>query len=338
MKIGIDCRELENEASGIGQYTRMLIESMSAREVELIQFGKDSGPKIFPQILWHIWVYLKCRKLDLIYHSPHSLIVPILLGKKAVLTVNDLVAVRHPEFQPAKVIVLYKFLLRLAVKRVSQIIVYSEFTKSDLLDFSNIPPEKIHVVPLFVTPPNIKPIRSVEPTVLTISTPEPRKNLERLIEAWSSYKKQQGAGELIIVGRNGWGGVNLKTICDNHNITDSVRILDTVSTLGKWQLLSEAWVSVYPSLYEGFGLPILEAMSMGVPVIAGDNSSLPEVMGEGGITVDVHNPAEICQALIKIISNPDLREQLSVEAGSQSQKFNRHNFSSATLKAYHVKN
>lgn len=337
MKIAIDCRELGNEASGIGQYTKLLVESLSETE-DLIKFNYEDLPKHLPRALWHFWIYLKCKNLDLIYHSPHSLIVPLLLGKKAVLTVNDLVAIRQPQFQPTKVKFLYKYLLGFAVRRASQIIVYSEFTKRDLLDFVKLSPDKIHVVPLFVTRPNIKPIPSVEPTVVTISTPEPRKNLERLLTAWSLYKEQDGSGELIIVGRNGWGNINLKSISEELKVSDSVRILDSVSTLGKWQLLSEAWVSVYPSLYEGFGLPILEAMSMGVPVISGDNSSLPEVMGQGGYMVDVLDPAEVSQTLELLISSNDLRQELSIKALEQSQKFNRDNFISATLKAYHGKN
>lgn len=248
--------------------------------------------------------------------SPHALPAPLARAPR-VLVLHDLSFVAHPEFfSPSSRRWHALMRIRQQAARASVIIVPSRATAFDLKRFWGIPEQKIHIIPWGVSS-NVRvsprEVRVSPRSVLFLGTVEKRKNVAGLLRAFEFLKQDPQFADvrLVIAGAMGWGSNVVKSKIQSSKFKNDIALCGYISDAGKSKLLAEASVFVYPSFYEGFGLPVLEAMAQGIPVVSGYGTSLPEVAGNAALLVDPRRPEEIAQAMQEILSDGRLAAELS---------------------------
>lgn len=287
-----------------------------------------------------------------VYHSPY---MPIPAELKSVskikkfLTVHDLIPILYPQYfeknnQP---------LIKNAIESLEEdgyAICVSQSTKDDLCNYTNINPNQVFVSHLAAShdkfyPQNdktkIEIVRKkygigIEDYFLSVSTIEPRKNILHVINSFTSLIN---SGELkdvnlVLAGTKGWDFKDVFDQINNSDIKKKIIVTGFVDDEDLASLYSGALAFVYPSLYEGFGLPVLEAMQCGKPVITSNISSLPEVIEDAGILISPKDPDELCQAMLDLYRNVSLRNELANKAILQSKKFTWENCINQNIDAY----
>ncbi len=269
------------------------------------------------------------------YFSPYVSGVPKKPFAKTVATVHDLVFLRFPEHRGKKLSNYYLKRHQIAVKNCQKIIVPSRATKKDLQEFLKIESKKIVVIPE-AADNSFRPIKESKKIrktigkyfnpnlkyILSVGTLEPRKNLAKLVEAYSLLPHQiLRQYHLVLVGAKGWNESLLYKTIVNLNLKDKVIFPGFVKDEDLPYIYNGASIFVYPSLFEGFGLPPLEAASCGVPVVSSNISSLSEVIGNAGLLVNPYKEEEILQALKQIILKPKLAQKLADRGLIQAKKF-----------------
>jgi glycosyltransferase involved in cell wall biosynthesis len=243
--------------------------------------------------------------------------------------------------------------LRLTVRRsarkAARILALSESARQDIIETYEIPPEQVTAIPLaasdhFSPVTDARELQRVRQTygivgdyILSVGSIQPRKNLERLVRAFSRLRGQRPGvklPKLVIVGKQAWlYNETLRAIAES-GVDDQVLLTGYVSEGDLPGLYSGATCFVYPSYFEGFGLPPLEAMQCGTPVIVGNRTSLPEVVGDAGLLVDPFDEAQIAWALARLIDNSDLRNELRVKGLKRAKGFNWDDTARRTLEVY----
>jgi glycosyltransferase involved in cell wall biosynthesis len=209
-----------------------------------------------------------------------------------VVTFHDLAVLRHPQTFNRWTRAYSRLLLPKVARAAARVIAVSEFTRRELVEVLDVPDEKIRVVPNAVGPPfTTDGARAAGDYVLTVSTLEPRKNLHRLVEAFE--RANLNGCELVVAGARGWGNVAVR---GSH-----VRWVGRVDDDELARLYRGARCFAYPSVYEGFGLPVLEAMACGAPVVASRGGAVPEVADGAAVLVDPHDPDAIAAGLREAI-------------------------------------
>ena len=295
----------------------------------------------FPSIFWHFFVLLDLlfHKFD-VFFAPTSYIIPALnFSSSNVVIVHDLFVFSSiKKSVKLKTKLFENFFIKSALKNSKKIIAVSQNTKNDLIKFFKIRDNKIIVIPwgvhskyriiedkekilLFLDKYNLP-----EKFILFVGTLEPRKNIVRLIEAYYLVINDRlsiinNNPKLVIVGKKGWRYQGIFNKVKELNIEDMVVFLDYVPEDDLPFLYQSAFCFIYPSLYEGFGLPPLEAMACGCPVITSNISSLPEVVGNAAVLVNPYKVDEIAFALKRILSDKSLRQELKKKGFVQAQKF-----------------
>jgi len=267
-----------------------------------------------------------------------------------VLTVHDVSFRRHPEILPLKDRVAALCLVPLSMHKATYIITISEYSKQEITTYYDIPAHKVVVTYLAPAPsfrnidtrsPRIeewlKAHRIRSPFVLTVGNLEPRKNLQRLFEAFCQVLGADSGEEkpqMVIVGKSYWRGHETKQIVESLGIGDHVRFTGYVSNEELNWLYNAASVFVYPSLYEGFGLPVVEAMACGTPVIASNTSSIPEVAGDAALLFDPYSVDGIAMALHKVLYEPGCAEFLKAAGLKRAGLFSWKNTARETVAVY----
>jgi len=286
-----------------------------------------------PGIFWHFFVLLDLlfHKFD-VFFSPLSFIIPALnFSSSNVIIVYDLFVFSSiKKSVKLKTKLIENFFIRLALKNSQKIITISQNTKKDLIKIFRVRENKIVIIDLGVHSKyciieNKKRIQLFldrynlpEKFILFVGTLKPRKNIKRLIQA---YNIASTHFPLVIVGKRGWFYQEVFNEVRDLKIEDKVIFLNYLPAEDLPCLYNKAICFVYPSLYEGFGLPPLEAMACGCPVITSNISSLPEVVGDAAILVNPYKVDEIAVALKKILTNEILRQELRKRGLVQAQKF-----------------
>lgn len=251
---------------------------------------------------------------------------------KVVVTVHDLSPLVLPNYYTPKDRIWHWFMnIPRLVKGANKIIAVSEFTKQSLIEKLNVSPEKIVVAPLGVDHDNYHPQLSVDRLrdvrnryslpgdfVLFLGTVEPRKNLQRIISAFEQVKEPVS---LVIAGRLGWKYSAIIEQISNSPKRRFIKLLGYVPEADKPYIMKLARVFVWPSLYEGFGLPVLEAMAVGTPVISSNVTSLPEVTGDAAILVNPYNIDDIADGITKLHTDNSLRTHYINKGLERSKQF-----------------
>lgn len=348
MHLAIDVREAcKAKRTGKGQWARGLLEELLKRDLTLTLLTDAPIPseweeganvhvlKIKPGLMWHRKVsrFLKENTDIDNYVSTTSYIVPFLAGEKVktAVIVHDLIAFKgEPHDKKAKVV--EKITLQKAIHSASVVCTTSDSTKKDLLEqFPKVSRKKIVNIfagPLRDNPPPNEPDGS---TILCPATLCPRKNQLRLIEAYGSLSDElKNKYKLVLVGARGWHDNDIVKAAEE---TDGVTWRNYVPEAEYDHLLNTCTVLAYPSVYEGFGLPVLDALQRGIPILTSDRGSLAEVTGGVAQFVDPKSVPSITKGLTKILSDDELRANLSKRGPAQSRKFSWKNTANLLLQS-----
>jgi glycosyltransferase involved in cell wall biosynthesis len=253
---------------------------------------------------------------------------------KRIITVHDLSFLRYPRFFSWKRRLWHWFVNpKKLIQSADKIIAVSENTKNDLMELYKVASEKVKVVYSGVgSSADVSDIEIVkrkynlpENFILFLGTLEPRKNIEGLIRAFEilkqSSKFQVLSFKLVIVGPRGWLYKKILARAEKSPLRDDIKFINYIAPEEKFAFYKLARLFVYPSFYEGFGFPPLEAATAGTPVVVSTNSSLPEVMGEAALMVDPNNPAEIAKVMAECLADENLRSSLIEKGKIQAEKF-----------------
>ena len=363
MRIGIDCRSMQTRG-GIAVYTHNLVKNLLiqdkfndyvlffdasySQELKKHTEQENCSVKYFPKKIWghglpflysHYRVsnFLNKQNLD-VFHAPTGSL-PFFYRGRAVITIHDLAIYKHPEWFPAGQWFAKRIVVPKSLKRAKMIIAVSEATERDLQDLFHIPKPKIKVIyegGLDLARVAKKLENKGQDYILTISTLEPRKNLTRLIEAFGLYyrKNHQNKLKLVIVGGEGWKFKEIYQTVADLGLQKQVIFTGFVSEKRKISLLQGARALVFPSFYEGFGLPVVEAMSLGVPVICGQNSALGEICDNAAYFIDPYSAPSIAQGLRKVLGDRDLQSKLKVKGLKRAENFSWRKCAGKTIEVY----
>jgi len=281
-----------------------------------------------------------------VFFSPHFFIAPLSKACKRVTTFHDLSYVQFPEFLSVRKNIWHNFEMKPAKQsRFSdRIIAVSESTKSDLIKIYGIDPAKIEVIHSGVAPSIYRPSEEQlqdfkkvnnlpDKFILYLGKFEPRKNIIGIIKAFNIIKSGGKFSDLklILAGSRGWLYKDIFKEFSKSDHKDSIILKDHIIDKERSFYYSLASVFVYPSFFEGFGFPPLEAMVCGIPVITSYNTSLPEVVGRGGILLDPHNINDLASSMAMILDNKELSSQFVSLGIAQAGKFNWHSTAEKTL-------
>lgn len=300
----------------------------------------DYLPQFFPHYLQPI------LENPNIFHGNNYTVYPYKNIQK-IITIHDLSFIRHPEYVNSVVKQYTKRLIK-CLEWTDLIITISESSKQDIIDYLKVPSEKVIVTPLasrynanFLSTLNLeKEVKNInydlsKPYLLFVSTIEPRKNINAIISAFNFLKKRHKIEhQLVLIGRKGWNYEPIFTAIENSPYKNEIHHLDYLSNELVALFYSKADVFLYPSHYEGFGLPVLEAMTLGTPVIASNTSSIPEVTGNAAILIDPNDYMQLAEAILQVISDSQLRQNLINKGKIRADLFSWERTAKETLKAY----
>lgn len=277
-----------------------------------------------------------------IYHGTNYAVYPCRQSLR-VMTIYDLSFLRYPAYVTA-VVRTYGRRVRQCLSWTDLVVTISESSKRDIVEYMGVSPERIWVTPLASryaedTQAVNRAVKAVDlgdrPVVLFVSTLEPRKNVVRLIQAFEQLKtKRRIDHQLVLVGQRGWQFEPIFEAIAASPWRHHIRHLNYLSDAEVAYCYQNADVFAYPSLYEGFGLPVLEAMTLGCPVVAANTSSLPEVAGDAALLVDPTNVEELAEALGRVIGDRTLRQTMIDRGYQQSAQFSWTRTAKSTLAAY----
>ena len=352
-RIAIDARMIN--ASGIGTYLQGLLEGIQSQSRPDFSFKLLGDLKRLPSGPWTTRaacskIYSLAEQLEIpwaargekatLVHAPHYN-MPCLLASRTVVTVHDVIHLKFPQYWPSVAARAYaRFFFSRVIPKARVILTVSENTKRDLVEMLAIPAERI-----IVTYPAISHVRfqSPDPGLLpefeALSLPHPYllyvgnlkqfKNVERLVNVHQRLWASKKVPPLVLVGRNFILGFDRRLAQ-----AEGIRWLGEVRpALLPW-LYKQALAFLFPSLYEGFGLPPLEAMASGTPVLCSNRASLPEVVGDAALMIDPENIEEMAAALGRLVEDDALRKGLAAKGLMQAQRFSWDQMAERTLRVY----
>ena len=361
IKIGIDARFFGPKQKGLGRYVQKLIENLEKTDLDnqyFIFLRKDNflnyNPKNknFKKVLadykWYgfkeqILFPFKIRKYKIdLMHFPHFN-VPIFYFNPFIITIHDLILKRFPTRRASTLTpflywlksLAYQIVIFSAIKRAKKIIAVSNYTKNDILKYFKIKSDKIKVVYEGAPQrPRLEKITSNSVSkkyLLYVGNAYPHKNLERLILAFNKLIKEKKDLHLILVGETDYFYRKIK---DKFLNSKQIIFTDFVSDKELVALYKNASVYVFPSLYEGFGLPPLEAMSCGAPVVCSQASCLPEILEDSAVYFNPKDINDIVEKIKYVLNNKDIQKKLISKGFQQVKKYKWEKMTQETLKIY----
>ncbi len=287
----------------------------------------------FPRLWTHLRLAAEIsrRRPDVLFVPAH--VLPLVCPVPAVVTVHDLGYLHYPETHTPFQRWYLNFTTRRHTRLARRIIADSAATRNDLVRFYGAPAEKIQVVHLGLNPA-LCPVANPSPVLkkygirgnylLYLGTLQPRKNLLRLLTAFQKVHRQFSAVKLVLAGGKGWLFQQIQQQINHLQLNEWVTLPGFIPEQDKAALLSGATAYLFPSLYEGFGLPILEAMACGTPVLTSTVSSMPEVAGNAALLVDPHNVDAIAAGIMRLLEDTPLRQSLVEKGFARAHGFSWH--------------
>jgi glycosyltransferase involved in cell wall biosynthesis len=357
MIIGIDAsRANKSNKTGVEWYSYHLIQALKKIDQENRYFLYTNSvltgelarcPSNFHQALlkWppvRLWTLIRLSwAMKFGRHKPHVLFVPahtipLLRPVKTAVTVHDIGFVRFPELYKWTDKIYHKWSTRYIKKHADQIITISNFSKQELQEVYQIPAEKIKVIHIGYNQQvyrqidnqdlaeQVKSKYQIHQTYFMFTGRlEAKKNIGGLIESFSQYKEKHADDQhlLVLVGKPGYGFEAAKALIEKYQLDGWVKCLDYIPQEDLAVLLNQADLFIFPSLYEGFGIPILEAMACGTPVVCSNTTALPEVAGDAAIKFNPEKIEAIVKAIETVIYSPEIKAALVAKGLEQCQKF-----------------
>jgi len=361
MKIGIDVTSAVTQGGGIGRYTRELAQALIAADGDNeYHFFSAKQPAHLPvpepiptaanafyhpapldeRWLYRLWYRLRLPlpvqwvtgQLDL-FHSPDFVLPPVSGNIPTLLTVHDLSFIHFPHVFPARLVAYLNQVVPWSINRASHILADSQATKDDLIHIWRISADKITVLYSGVNE-TFQPVTEKTrltavrrkynlgdaPYILSVGTVQPRKNYQMLIRAFQPVAANY-PHNLVIAGGKGWLYDEMLAEVEKQNLNGRVHFIGFVDDADLPTLYSAATLFALPSLYEGFGLPLLEAMACGVPVLTSNVSSLPEVVGETAVQLPPAQENVWTQAMLNLLTDPALRTRMIASGYRQARHF-----------------
>ncbi len=349
MIIGIDAsRAFLKKRTGIEEYSYQVIkhlrEELKSEQV-ILYIRSDQDVNLDIPATWKIkklwaprfWTQIRLS-LEMFFCPPEVLFVPahtvpVIHPKKTIVTVHGLEYEFCPQAYSFWERIYMRFSIRFSCRVAEKVISVSENTKRDLVRMYAVPEEKIQVIyegyaqNIEYRISNIESDSSTrmhyeKPYLLFIGRIEERKNVKSIVEAFEILKERYHIPHtLVLVGKPGYGYSRIRSKIENLKSKIPIIELGYVSEEEKWELLRGADIFLFPTLYEGFGIPVLEAQSVGVPVITSDTSSLPEVGGEGAVYVDPLSAESIVEGVQKVLSDEAFRDDIIEKATHNVNRF-----------------
>lgn len=356
LRVGFDATAAARQRAGIGRYTRELLAALDARSDphryrlyycskgargSLPALGWRFNVRALPvsdrvlNAIWHrarapLPIELALGRLDL-FHSPDFTAPPV-VRTPVVITIHDLAFIRRPECAYPTLRHYLQRVVPRSVRRADHLIAVSESTRRDILELFDVPPERVTTIYEGVAP-SVRPCgcdgplrKTIErlgvrgPYILSVGTLEPRKNYPRLLEAYAMLRRRGITQRLVIAGARGWLYAPIFECLRSLGLDRHVTFIEP-NDVELRALYGAADAFVYPSLYEGFGIPPLEALAAGVPVACSNVSSLPEVVGDAALTFDPNDPAAIAAAMERLLSDMALARALREIGPRQAARF-----------------
>lgn len=268
-----------------------------------------------------------------VFHAPHY-VYPLMLPCPGVVTIHDCIHLRFPRQLPNPAARLYaRFMLRRAVRVADRVIAVSQATRADLIELVDSDSSKIDVIPHGCDPFFLERVEQQEldeirnnyrldrPFLLSVGNIKPHKNVKRLLQAFARLSGDYPDLELILAGGTLEDHPELEAVCRGCGIGQRVRSLGFLPERELRGLYNLALIFVFPSLYEGFGLPPLEAMACGTPVVASRSSAIPEVIGRAGLLVNPFRVDSIAEAIRSLLENEAFRQALGVQGRRRAREF-----------------
>ncbi len=366
LRIGFDARYASDHFPGIGRYITSLLPELSYLTAQHRLFVFTNIGQTLPTLTdTHVEIvsvrsspfaltqqlelpFLASRlRLDLL-HSPY-LVKPYLLPCPSVVTIYDVLPLRYPQTLSPNGRRFYRLALRLAARSARQLITISSVSRDDLAFHLRIPRERIAVTPLAAAPafapqpPDVitdmrRRYGVPRHYVLFVGSNKPHKNIDRLLRAWQRVLPELPSSlsdtTLVVAGKFDPRYPLPTVMAAEYGLQERVKVLSHVSDDDLPALYSGALLFVFPSSYEGFGLPPLEAMACGVPVVCAYAGSLPEVVGEAALTVDPHSMHEIADGILRVLRSPALHRFLRQRGQQRATLFSWRATAQATLAVY----
>ena len=361
LRIAIDCRTVTAPKTGDRTYALNLTRSLArvdrqhdyllytATETRLTQFD---APNFEPVVLpadpawwWTPFTFPRDLARSDVSVAHVQYIIPPHTPCPIITTVHDVAFRKFPRLFPAKHSVLLNTLIPIAVHRAARVIVGSENTKRDLIQYYRVPEQKIAVTP-YAADAIYQPMDRADarqavrdrfgiarPYVLSVGVLQPRKNLPRLVRAFAEIRHEV-PHVLVLVGKQGWAHWDLQQAIKETRIADRIVFTNYVADADLPVLYAGADLFVYPSIYEGFGLPPLEAMACGTAVLTSNSSSLPEVVGDAGRMVDPLDMEALAREMEALLLDRAERERLAAAGLERSKRFSWDETARQTVQVY----
>ena len=348
--MGVDARLLCLPLTGIGRYAAELCNHLVHREVEVVcylpgplssAYALDQRIKVragrgvgeLPKILWSQTLlpdWAARDAVDVLWGTSHRLPFRLQATIRRVVTIHDMVWRKYPQTMRRSTLWAERIFMPPAVRSASRVIADSHSTAADLRSAFPRCADKIRIVypgagvehhGTTADFDRLAELGISRPFFLFVGTLEPRKNLERLIAAYALVPRElRKESQMVIVGGQGWGGLQLSRWIGLNGLTGDVVSTGYVTDVQLTQLYARARFLAMPSLYEGFGFPVLEAMACGTPALISGVSSLPEVGGDAVVVVDPLDEASIAKGLIDLLTGPR-RDELALRSKTQARRF-----------------
>ncbi len=358
MKIGIDASPIFHQRGGVGTHTLHLIENLLKlkSDHQFFLYSSRLSDESFPfltqkniQLIYGNKLYLRYRiwkeRIDIVHGTNFRL--PGYGRKGNIITIHDLALVKYPSFGKKFGGRFSFWRTKKRALRADRIIAVSKSVLEDIVQFIGAPEEKIKVIyngvdPFYFPDDNQEVFLKIrqkfgikkERYLLFTGTIEPRKNVKTVLKAFSRNKKIRKDFNLVLAGGKGWKNSDIQQFIIDEGLLEEVVITGYISREELRVLYSCASCFVFPSIYEGFGIPLLEAMACGVPVICSNSSSLPEVVGDAAITIDPHDIDGFSTGMEKIVEDEGLRKNMILRGFERVKHFSWEETAKKTLQVY----
>lgn len=355
MNIAIDTQTTQGQRTGFGTYVGSLTAALQRNNPRghALTFLKPEATRdlnVPRRLLWDQWGFPRRAQrahADLLHQPAFSApLLPFAFRGRVVVTIHDFIAHFVKSDQPFFARQYFARWMPFTWKRADAIITASEYTKHDIVRLLHVPETQITVIPHGVDP-KFQPATDYENIrktlaqheikrdyLLHIGTLSPRKNIALLIRVFAQIAKDTSDLDLLLVGKPGFEGEKLQSLTKQLGLTRRVRFLDYLSDNEVLSVLQGAKILALPSLYEGFGLPALEAMACGVPVIASNATSIPEVVGDAGILADPHDVQSWVSAIRDVSRDARLRASLGARGVERAKGFSWDKTAAETIRVY----